>query len=103
MVGSSHEEVGGLAAGRVRILVALVAFVVALAVMPSVLAGTLLIAGPLAGPEPNVAWLGQILESLNSLRLGVGAGLLLTLPLLGEEGRLITPTLTLPLQGEEKG
>ncbi len=81
MVGSSQEEAVGLAAGRVGILAALVAFAIALAVMPSVLALALLIAGPLAGPEPHADWLGQLLQSLNVLRLGTAAGLLLTLPL----------------------
>jgi hypothetical protein len=82
MVGSSQEEADALAAGRVGILAALVAFAIGLAVMPTVLAVGLLIAGPLAGPEPHADWLGQLLQSLNVLRLGTAAGLLLTLPLL---------------------
>ena len=85
MVGSSQEEAVALAAGRVGILAALVVLAIALAFMPSVLALSFLIAGPLAGSEPHVDWLGQILESLNVLRLGAGAGLLLTLPLLRGE------------------
>ena len=85
MVGSSQEEAVGLAAGKVGILAALVAFAIALAVMPSVLALALLIGAPFAGPEPHADWLGQILQSLNVLRLGAAAGLLLTLPLLRGE------------------
>ena len=85
MVGSSQEEAVGLAAGKVGILAALVAFAIALAVMPPLLALALLIGGPFAGPEPHADWLGQILQSLNVLRLGAAAGLLLTLPLLRGE------------------
>jgi len=85
MVGSSPEDVVGLAAGRVGVLSAVVAFAIALAVMPSLLAIDLMIVGPFAGPEPHADWLGQLLQSLNVLRLGTVAGLLLTLPLLRGE------------------
>lgn len=84
MVGSSQEEAVALAAGRVGILAALIALVIGLAVLPSILAVALLTAGPGAGPEPSGA-LGQILQSINILRLGTAAGLLLTLPLLRGE------------------
>jgi len=85
MVGSSQEEAVALATGRVGIVAALVAFAIALAVAPSVLAVALLIAGPFAGPEAHADWLGQLLQSLNVLRLSAAAGLLLTLPLLRGE------------------
>ena len=81
MVGSSQEEAVGLAAGRVGILAALVAIAIALAVAPSVLAVALMVPGLFAGPEVHADWLGQLLQSLNVLRLGTAAGLLLTLPL----------------------
>ena len=83
MLGSRQEEDVVLAGGRVGILAALVVLAIALAFMPSVLALSFLITGSLAGPEPHADWLGQILQSLNVLR--IGAGLLLTLPLLGGE------------------
>jgi len=85
MLGSRQEEDVVLAAGRVGILAAAVAFAIALGVAPSVLAVAILIAGPVAGPEAHADWLGQILQSLNVLRLGAAAGLLLTLPLLRGE------------------
>jgi len=85
MVGSSQEEAVALAAGRVGILAALVVLAIALAFMPSVLALSFLTTGSLAGPEPHADWLGQILQSLNVLRIGAGAGLLLTLSLLWGE------------------
>jgi hypothetical protein len=85
MVRSSQEEAVALATGRVGILAAVVALAIALAVVPSVLAVALLIAGPPAGSEPHADWLGQLLQSLNVLRLGTAAGLLLTLPLLRGE------------------
>src|SRR5436190_17841213 len=85
MVGSSQEEAVALAAGRVGILAAMVVLAIALAAMPSVLALSFLTTGSLAGPEPHADWLGQILQSLNVLRIGAGAGLLLTLPLLRGE------------------
>jgi len=83
MLGSRQEETVVLAAGRVGILAALVAFAIALAVAPSVLAVALMVGGPFA--ETHADWLGQILQSLNVLRLGAAAGLLLTLPLLRGE------------------
>jgi hypothetical protein len=85
MLGSRQEEDVVLAAGRVGTLAALVAFAIALAVAPSVLAVALMIAGPFAGPEAHADWLGQLVQSLNVLRLGTAAGLLLTLPLLQGE------------------
>ena len=85
MVGSSQEEAVALAAGRVGILAAMVVLAIALAAMPSVLALSFLTTGSLAGPEPHADWLGQILQSLNVLRLVAGAGLLLILPLMGDE------------------
>jgi hypothetical protein len=85
MVGSSQEEAVALATGRVGILAAVVAFAIALEVVPSILAFALLIAGPPAGSGPHADWLGQLLQSLNVLRLGTAAGLLLTLPLLRGE------------------
>jgi len=85
MVGSSQEEAVALTAGRVGILAALVVCAIALAFVPSVLALSFLTAGPLAGFEPHADWLGQILQSLNVLRLGAGACLLLILPLLRAE------------------
>ena len=84
MGGSSPEETVTLGAGRFGILAALVAFALALVVTPSVLAVVLLTVGPFAGSEPPSV-LGQILQSLNVLRLGAAAGLLLTLPLLRGE------------------
>lgn len=85
MLGSNQEDAVVFAAGRVGVLAALVLFAIALAVMPSVLAVVLVIAGPLAGSEPDGGWLGQVLQSLNTFRLGAGAGLLLTVPLLRGE------------------
>jgi hypothetical protein len=84
MVGSSsQEEAVALAAGRVGAVAALAAIAIGLAVLPAVLAVALMVAGPLAtGAEPDAGPLGHVLQSLNVLRLGAGAALLLTLPLL---------------------
>ncbi len=83
MLGSRQEETVVLAAGRVGILAGLVAFAIALAVAPSVLAVALMVGGSF--PVTHADWLGQILQSLNVLRLGAAAGLLLILPLLRGE------------------
>jgi len=85
MLGSRQEEDVVWAGGRVGILAALVAFAIALAVAPSILAVALMVAGPFAGPDVQADWLGQLIQSLNVLRLGAAAGLLLTLPLLRGE------------------
>jgi len=85
MVGSTQEDLVGLGAGRAGLLAALVALAIALAVMPTVLAVASAVAGPIPPPDPQADWLGQILQSLNVLRLGTAAGLLLTLPLLRGE------------------
>ena len=86
MVGSSPEDIVALGAGRASLLAALIAFAVALAVVPSVLAVAFLTATPFAGSEAHAPdWLGPILQSLNVLRLGASAGLVLMLPLLRGE------------------
>jgi len=85
MLGHSQEESVALAGGRAGIVAALVALAAGLAVMPSLLALTIASAGPLAGPELHADWLGPVLQSLNVLRLGTAAGLLLALPLLRAE------------------
>ena len=85
MLGRSQEESVALAAGRAGVLAALVALAIGLAVIPSFLALTLAIAGPLGGPELHTDWLGPVLQSLNVVRLGAAAGLLLSLPLLRGE------------------
>jgi hypothetical protein len=83
MLGSRQEQTVAFATGRVGILAALVALAIALAVAPSVLAVALMVGGPF--PETHADWLGQILRSLNVLRLGAAAGLLLALPLVRGE------------------
>ena len=84
MVGSSQEDTVALSAGRAGILAGVIALAIGLALMPSVVAVALVIAGPFAGPEPQGV-LGQVLQSVNVLRIGTAAGLLLTLPLLRGE------------------
>jgi hypothetical protein len=84
MVGSSPEDIVALGAGRAGVLAALVAFALALAVVPSVLAGAFLIGAPAAGSTPESV-LGPILQSLNVVRLAAAAGLVFMLPLLRGE------------------